>query len=426
MIDSGRLSYMGEALRALLVLEARRVRLVSCSPPAAPPSHLYEGCQALRCEVQTASGARLVVVLGGPPSVLGQQALVEHALRQTLVADALSLQFRLPPPGVPPPLPRASQDVLGGCPVVDALLLTSVWAVAALRQLAQTGSYRGLVSLGVGSIGEAPVTGCSSADATRLGVIVTGMRGGVLMTEELLANGLPVDGISGSLVGGQPSINPLAVPADPPVAPHHCGRASISDVSEEDFMADLVAFLSHRRGRYIDRSKFPDAVLNGMALDLFGLYKEVVTRGGFRLGNGMNWKGQIFGRMRNWTANNRQTGVGNSLKKHYANFLWEYEQAHPADVVVDRCTLCGRGEEGGATDWIACDSCNSWVHFSCDKRPGLGTFDDYANADQPRSYTCPNCARSAVRLAQKGAGGQEAAAPAPAPAQQREPQPMET
>jgi hypothetical protein len=53
------------------------------------------------------------------------------------VADALSLQFRLPPPGVPPPLPRSSQDVLGGCPVVDSLLLTSVWAVAALRQLAQ-------------------------------------------------------------------------------------------------------------------------------------------------------------------------------------------------------------------------------------------------------------------------------------------------
>lgn len=45
-----------------------------------------------------------------------------------------------------------------------------------------------------------------------------------------------------------------------------------------------------------------------------------------RAGNGINWKGQVFGRMRNWTANNRQTGVGNSLKKHYANFLWEYEQ----------------------------------------------------------------------------------------------------
>lgn len=70
----------------LAVLQARRVRLLSCSPPAVPPSHLYEGCQALRCEAETASGARLVVVLGGPMTVLGQQALVEHALRQTLVS----------------------------------------------------------------------------------------------------------------------------------------------------------------------------------------------------------------------------------------------------------------------------------------------------------------------------------------------------
>lgn len=59
------------------------------------------------------------------------------------------------------------------------------------------------------------MAGCQPADSTRLGVIVTGMRGGVLLTEELLANGLPIDGISGSLVGGPPSSNPLAVPADP-------------------------------------------------------------------------------------------------------------------------------------------------------------------------------------------------------------------
>jgi len=84
-----------------------------------------------------------------------------------------------------------------------------------LHIVPQNSSYRGLVSLGVGSIGEAPVAGCSAVDATRLGVIVTGMRGGVLLTEELLANGLPIDGISGSLVGGTPSSNPLAVPADP-------------------------------------------------------------------------------------------------------------------------------------------------------------------------------------------------------------------
>ena len=75
---------------------------------------------------------------------------------------------------------------------------------------------------------------------------------------------------------------PSLSPPLQPIAPHHCGRAPISDVTVEEFVADLIAFLSHRRGRYIDRSKFPDAVLNGMALDLFGLYKEVVTRGGFR------------------------------------------------------------------------------------------------------------------------------------------------
>lgn len=89
-------------------------------------------------------------------------------------------------------------------------------------------------------------------------------------------------------------------------------------------------------------------------------------------------------------------------------------QAHPGDVVVDRCTLCGRGEEAGATDWIACDSCNSWVHFSCDKRPNLGTFDDYANAEQPRSYQCPNCTRAAGRAAGRAAAAERRAAAAAA------------
>jgi hypothetical protein len=40
-------------------------------------------------------------------------------------------------------------------------------------------------------------------------------------------------------------------------------------------------------------------------------------------------------------------------------------------VQGDTCTLCGHGEEL-ATDWVSCDQCNTWVHFSCDKRPFLG------------------------------------------------------
>lgn len=43
------------------------------------------------------------------------------------------------------------------------------------------------------------------------------------------------------------------------------------------------------------------------------------------MGNGINWKGQVFPHMRNFTASHKMTGVGNALKRHYANFLEAYE-----------------------------------------------------------------------------------------------------
>ena len=68
-------------------------------------------------------------------AVLGHDSLVEYALRQTLVADALSLQFRLPPQGIPAPTARKSAAIANGADVVDALVVTSVWAVHLLRTL---------------------------------------------------------------------------------------------------------------------------------------------------------------------------------------------------------------------------------------------------------------------------------------------------
>ncbi len=70
-------------------------------------------------------------------AVLREQAIVQHALRQTLVADALTLQLKLPPAGVPAPVSRSSPTVAGGAPVVDVLAVTSVWAVHILRSLSQ-------------------------------------------------------------------------------------------------------------------------------------------------------------------------------------------------------------------------------------------------------------------------------------------------
>ena len=69
--------------------------------------------------------------------MLREQAIVQHALRQTLVADALTLQLKLPPAGVPAPVARSSPTVAGGAPVVDVLAVTSVWAVHILRSLSQ-------------------------------------------------------------------------------------------------------------------------------------------------------------------------------------------------------------------------------------------------------------------------------------------------
>jgi hypothetical protein len=72
--------------------------------------------------------------------VLRELAIVQHAVRQTLVADALTLQLKLPPAGVPAPVARSSPTVAGGAPVIDVLAVTSVWAVHILRSLSQVSS----------------------------------------------------------------------------------------------------------------------------------------------------------------------------------------------------------------------------------------------------------------------------------------------
>lgn len=67
-------------------------------------------------------------------------------------------------------------------------------------------------------------------------------------------------------------------------------------------------------------------------------------------------------------------------------------QAHPEDVIRDTCAICG-GSDEAATDWISCDSCNNWVHFSCDGRTNLGTFKDYAKGNGA-TYNCIKCANA--------------------------------
>ncbi|GFZ04347.1 ARID/BRIGHT DNA-binding domain-containing protein [Actinidia rufa] len=164
------------------------------------------------------------------------------------------------------------------------------------------------------------------------------------------------------------SLNPL------PLKKHDCGRSPIHVCSEEEFLKDVMQFLILRgHTRLIPQgglAEFPDAILNAKRLDLFNLYREVVSRGGFHVGNGINWKGQVFSKMRNHTVTNRMTGVGNTLKRHYETYLLEYELAHD-DVDGECCLLC---HSSAAGDWVNCGMCGEWAHFGCDRRPGLGAF----------------------------------------------------
>ncbi|MCO5598270.1 hypothetical protein L7F22_052362 [Adiantum nelumboides] len=101
------------------------------------------------------------------------------------------------------------------------------------------------------------------------------------------------------------SLNPI------PMKKHGCNRRPMHECSEEEFRKDVMQFLISRgHGRLVpstDVATFPDAVLNGKRLDLYNLYREVVSRGGFHVGNGINWKGQVFSKMHNHTIINKMT-----------------------------------------------------------------------------------------------------------------------
>ena len=111
------------------------------------------------------------------------------------------------------------------------------------------------------------------------------------------------------------------------------------------------------------------------------MHSQVVSRGGFHVGNGINWKGQIFAKMRNHTSVNKMPvsicglprakvninliicpladirkstancanyshftsmqGVGIIPKKNHEVYLLEYELAHD-DVDGECCRLCHR------------------------------------------------------------------------------------
>ena len=123
---------------------------------------------------------------------------------------------------------------------------------------------------------------------------------------------------------------------------------------------------------------------------MYNLYREVVTRGGGD--EKVNWKGEVFVSLRNFTDSNKQTGISSALKGHYKKILGGYEECHPMDRFAGRCQFCVEVRGEADTDWVVCSGpCGKGGHYSCDPREELEDFATYKK--EGVEYTCGRCLR---------------------------------
>ena len=71
---------------------------------------------------------------------------------------------------------------------------------------------------------------------------------------------------------------------------------------------------------------WPAKTLNGYKLDLFGIYRQVVARGGWgedeiTCKRKINWSREIFPKLANFTSTHKATSVGHDLITSYKNYL---------------------------------------------------------------------------------------------------------
>lgn len=79
----------------------------------------------------------------------------------------------------------------------------------------------------------------------------------------------------------------------PAVTSWTSSRPELSVCNKQQLLEDMRQFLQVRRGKQLHPATFPEAILNGAQLDLNALYRTVCSRGGFAMGSGVNWAGQV-------------------------------------------------------------------------------------------------------------------------------------
>ena len=239
---SARLGSLCQGIRGIIaaeVMSAVLVNKVQTAPEVIPAPYLPEGSQAYRCTMKSASGITFDVVCGGPSSVFtnrGIDRLLEYALKQALVADAHSIQLKLPPPGAPMPPYHSTRLVAAGAPVVEVLASTSTWVVYMLKRLCEMPLSRVLVIAGVGAASTTVNTAFSKKDALRqTSTIANGILSKIrpstgFVTAEMLVGALPE--VNPTMVLDRAIPTPAAIPSV--AGPQTSSKAISEEQTQED------------------------------------------------------------------------------------------------------------------------------------------------------------------------------------------------
>ncbi|XP_020256983.1 AT-rich interactive domain-containing protein 4-like isoform X2 [Asparagus officinalis] len=443
-LDPCLLGSLEDGLSALLNIEIRGSNLQDTLSEAETDSN---GTMMVKYYFTTCSHAYFSVLVSGTAATCSDNQLLESLIKKELVENCHRFIKALPNSKEKSREHWNTLSIAAGAPVFEIFVKVPAWASEILKYLARELCYRSLVALGVGAIAGVPVTSFDKEDADRLlffckrGKKVRDIQDSIVFRPPKwhapLVSMRKAKPVNSALLRPVPHIRPL--PKNPflddgvkhvadfipsvsalgntelapapsrrseftsrflkalqfsmsplPLQKHGCKRSHIGLCSEGEFLQDLKQYIIHRGQSWLvpkgGISEFPDAVLNGSQLDLFNLYKEVVSRGGFSQAKGINWRGQIFINMRNYTGTHRLTSVGTILKDHYMTYLLEYELAHD-DVEAECCILCESGDPG---NWVNCSVCSEWAHYDCDQRPNIASFKDYAKTGG-LEYICPNC-----------------------------------
>ncbi|KAK9923848.1 hypothetical protein M0R45_032246 [Rubus argutus] len=229
------------------------------------------------------------------------------------IIEMNQLVHALPNEGNKAPLsePRKSAAIACGATVFEVTMKVPVWASQVLRHLAPDVSYHSLVALGIASIQGLPVPSCEKDDAERLLLFCSSSHDGprlpTVAASKIVTGekGIGISGNGAPLLPARQRLKAAAVRPIPHVRrPKMTPFSGISEVNgpthllsryfyfflirrlvQEEFLKDVMQFLILRGHSQL--------ILNGKRLDLYNLCKEVVTRGRFHVGNGINWNGQI-------------------------------------------------------------------------------------------------------------------------------------